>query len=137
MLSDAERKTLGAIADVLIPAYGEMPSFSQSGAHNAHTDRVLELRPELLDALKAALALGGGGGDAGEIAEMLNRDQPDAIGLIGLVASSAYYLDADIRTKLGYPGQLQRPPVEDEEYDYEDLLQPVIARGPIFREPPK
>ena len=38
-------------------------------------------------------------------ADTLNRDDPDAIGVIGLVASSAYYLVPDIRNRLGYPGQ--------------------------------
>lgn len=136
MLNDRERQTFSAIADVLIPSFDGMPSFSQSGAAQAHTDRVLELRPELLDDLKSVLALAAETGDAAETADRLNREQPAAIGLIGLVASSAYYLDDDVRKRLGYPGQLQRPPTAAEEYDYEALLQPVIERGPIYRRTP-
>ena len=66
-------------------------------------------------------------------ADTLNRDDPDAIGVIGLVASSAYYLVPDVRDRLGYPGQTHRPAMEDEEGDYLDLIQPVIDRGPIYR----
>ena len=131
MLNETERQALCAIADVLVPAYGKMPSFSQAGAHERHVDRILELRPELLGDLKAALALVDG--EANAPAAALNEHHPDAIGLIGLVASSAYYLDSGVRQLIGYPGQLQRPPTDDEAYDYEDLLQPVKDRGAIFR----
>jgi len=133
MLDDKERATFCAIADYLIPAYEDMPAFSQADTQGVHTDRVLDLRPELQDSLTAALALVPPIDAISEVAEHLNREQPEIIGLIGLVASSAYYLNPDVRRRLGYPGQVQRPPGDDEAYDYEDLLQPVIDRGPIFR----
>ena len=136
MLNDTERRALCAIADVLIPAYGKMPSFSQPGGHERHVDRILELRPELLGDLKAALALVDMEANGADAAQALNEGHPDAIGLIGLVASSAYYLDAGVRELMGYPGQVQRPPTDDEDYDYEDLLQPVRDRGAIFRPTP-
>jgi len=133
MLDDKERVVFCAIADYLIPAFDGMPAFSQADAQGIHTSRVLELRPELLESLTTALAQVPPIDAVSEVAEQLNREQPEVIGLIGLVASSAYYLNPDVRRRLGYPGQLQRPPGDDEAYDYEDLLQPVIDRGPIFR----
>jgi hypothetical protein len=136
MLTDKERNTFTAIADVLIPAHEEMPSFSISGAHLAHTDRVLTLRPELLPALQAALSRVNTDVSPEVMANLLNRDHPDVIGVIGVVASAAYYLDAEVRRKLGYPGQIQRPASDEEEYDYEELLKPVIKRGPKYRATP-
>ncbi|WP_416899151.1 MAG: hypothetical protein ACMVY4_05350 [Minwuia sp.] len=130
MLDDGQRAAFARIADALIPAVQGMPSFSQSDADPVHLDRVLTLRPELLAPLQAALEKAAAGMDA----EALNRDHPEAIGVIGLVASSAYYLSPDIRRRLGYPGQIQRPAAEEEEHDYADLLQPVIDRGRIYRE---
>jgi hypothetical protein len=136
MLTDKERAALAAIADVLIPAHREMPSFSLSGAHLAHTDRVLALRQELLPVLRAALSHVNLDVSAEAMADRLNRDHPEAIGVIGVVASAAYYLDEEVRQKLGYPGQIQRPAGDEEEYDYEALLQPVIGRGRIYRPTP-
>jgi len=129
MLTDAERATFGQIADVLIPETAEMPAFTGSDADPVHLDQVLTLRPELLNKLKDALQKAAVAGRA----DALNRDHPEAIGIIGLVASSAYYLSPGIRDRLGYPGQIQRPATEAEEHDYVDLLQPVIDRGNIFR----
>jgi len=129
MLSDAERATFSRIADALIPAAHGMPAFSQSDADPVCLDRVLTMRPELLQPLQKALVSAADSADA----DTLNRDDPDAIGVIGLVASSAYYLVPDIRDRLGYPGQTHRPAMEDEEGDYLDLIQPVIDRGPIYR----
>lgn len=129
MMQAAEREAFARIADSLIPTAQGMPCFSRSGADPVHLDRVLTLRPELLAPLREALVLAVKIGDA----EALNRDHPEAIGVIGLVASSAYYLVPDIREKLGYPGQTHRPAMEDEDGDYRDLIQPVIDRGPIYR----
>lgn len=129
MLSEAERTTFGQIADALIPAAHGMPAFSQSGADPVYLDRVLTMRPELLAPLQKGLAAAASSPDA----DALNRDNPDAIGVIGLVASSAYYLVPEIRDRLGYPGQTHRPAMEDEEGDYLDLIQPVVDRGPIYR----
>ena len=133
MLTDKERNALVAIADVLIPTHRDMPSFSLSGAHLAHTDQVLALRQELLPILRAALSHVNLDISTEAMADRLNRDHPEAIGVIGVVASAAYYLDEDVRQKLGYPGQIQRPVSDEEEYDYEDLLKPVIDRGRMYR----
>ncbi len=136
-LSAQERETLAAIADHLIPAAESMPSFSEIGAEKTLTARVLELRPELLTDLRRALAQAAGA-DPAEAAERLNRDDPVALGTLGLVASSAYYLAPEVRQRLAYPGQQSRPASPEEEHDYlrDDLLQPVIDRGPIYREAP-
>jgi len=57
--------------------------------------------------------------------------------VIGLVASSTYHLMPGVRAIMGYRGQEHRPAGEAEEHDYlrDDLLQPVIDRGPIYRDP--
>ena len=136
MLTDTERTAFAAMADILIPTHGDMPSFTALGAHLAHTNRVLELRPELLPDLRAAVSRVKTDIDPEDMANQLNRDHPDAIGVIGVVASAAYYLDDEVKRKLGYPGQIQQPVTDDEEYDYEGLLDPVIDRGPIFRPTP-
>ena len=44
----------------------------------------------------------------------------------------------EVRKAVGYPGQKANPPYPDEaEYDLRDgLLEPVIARGPLYRPTP-
>ncbi len=136
-LTARERDILAGIADRLIPAAEAMPSFSDLGAQGALTDRVLELRPELLADLRRGLARAADMTPA-DAAERLNSEDPVALGTIGLVASSAYYMSHEVRRLLGYPGQQSRPAKPDEEHDYlvDDLLQPVIDRGRIYRDAP-
>ncbi len=136
-LTDDQRRTLARIGDELIPAALGMPSFTEAGAADAMTDHVLSLRPELLSDLQQALdGIAADEAPAAATAR-LNRDDPEALGVIGLVASSAYYLMPGVRAIMGYRGQEHRPAGEEEEHDYlrDDLLQPVIDRGPIYRDP--
>ncbi|MEH6526826.1 MAG: hypothetical protein V7723_12205 [Sneathiella sp.] len=137
ILKPIEHETLAALADVLIPSAESMPAFSELKGHQNHVERVLILRPELQADLRRALARADALSPSDTI-EKLNMDDPQAFGTLGLVASSAYYLDASVRKLLGYPGQISRPASPDEEHDYlhDDILQPVIARGPIYREVP-
>lgn len=141
-LNATQRATLNTIGDVLIPAALGMPAFSGAGAVDDMVAHVLALRPELLDSLRRALDQVAAQDDAAQedaalAAERLNRDNPDGLATIGLIASSAYYMMPDVRAIMGYRGQEQRPATDDEEHDYlrDNLLQPVIDRGPIYRDP--
>ena len=137
ILTAQEHETLSAFSDILIPAAESMPAFSEIGARMELTERVLGLRPELLPALRRALNKSTGIPPL-EATERLNSEDPEGLGTLGLVVSSAYYLDAGVRRRLGYPGQQSRPASPEEEYDYlrDDLLQPVIERGKIYRDAP-
>lgn len=136
-LSDPRRAALNAIGDVLIPAALDMPCFTGAGDVDAMVDHVLALRPELTERLNQALDRVGADENAAAAAERLNREDPDGLATIGLVASSAYYMMPEVRRIMGYRGQEQRPATADEEHDYmrDNLLQPVIDRGPIYRDP--
>ncbi len=137
-LTTKEREAFAALANVLIPSAHGMPAAPEVGIQDEALDHVLSLRPELAnDLVRGIRALGEG--NAAAIAETLSRDDPAALGAIGLVAAAAYYMNTDVRQRLGYRGQESRPATDDEEHDYlrDDLLQPVIDRGPIFRPTPK
>ena len=137
ILTEQEHETLSALADILIPAAESMPAFSEIGTNIDLTERVLSLRPELLMDLRRAIEKAAGTLPV-EAAERLNSEDPQALGTLGLVVSSAYYLDPGVRRLLGYPGQLSRPAGPEEEHDYlrDDLLQPVIDLGKIYRDAP-
>ena len=137
-LTDTDRALFAAIADILIPEAEGMPAASTVGVHAAPLDHVLSLRPELSVDIQRGL-VAAREQDAATATETLNRDDPAALQAIGLAASAAYYMDGRVRDRLGYPGQDSRPVMPEEEGDYleDGLLQAVIDRGPIYREPPE
>lgn len=137
-LSHAERETFRRIADHLVPEAEGMPAASRVDVHGAGLDRVLELRPELEATFRGALAAVAGL-DAEAAARFLGDNEPAAFATVALVASSAYYMAPEVHAALGYPGQRSRPVMPEEEGDYlvDDLLQPVIDRGPIYRPTPR
>ena len=86
-LDDSLRRTFLAIADVLIPEAEGMPMASQVGIGGEILDRMLALRPDLREAFLRGLRAAAGKPPAAA-AETLNRDDPAALGAIGLVASA-------------------------------------------------
>ena len=137
IINDELRSAFVAIADVLIPADRGLPSASGADVGGATLDRILTLRDDLkepfLRGLRAAV-----GKPADAAARVLNDVDPKALAAIGLVASAAYYMNEEVRKKIGYPGQDSSPidPNAPPEYMQDNLLQPVIARGPIYRPTP-
>jgi hypothetical protein len=82
------------------------------------------LRPELGDDVTARL-------------ETLGRDDPAALGGLQLVIVGGYYTDARVRELIGYPGQmaLELRSWEYPAYLEEGLIDRVLARGPVWRDP--
>ncbi|MEE2803048.1 MAG: hypothetical protein VYB37_01200 [Pseudomonadota bacterium] len=137
-LSKRNRDKFRCIADMLIPEAEGMPSASQVAVHLAGIDHIRKLRPELDENLCRGLDAVADM-DCDEAIAYLNAHDPSALGVIALAATSAYYLVPAVQQRLGYPGQLSRPATDAEEGDYftDDLLQPVINRGPIYRKAPR
>jgi hypothetical protein len=134
-LGAAERETLAAIADRLIPAAGAMPS----AAEILTDDRVrfvLAARPDLIEPLRAALRADLGDDPQGRL-DTLGRDEPANLGALQLVIVGGYYIDARVRDLIGYPGQMALTvrSWEYPEYLEEGLIDAVLARGPVWRDP--
>ena len=133
-LDERERALFAAIADHLIPAAGEMPS----AADVVDDDRlafVLRARPDLADPLKAALR-----DELGEdVARRLARlaDEPTNLSALQLSIVGGYYTDRRVRDLIGYPGQmaLELRSWEYPAYLEEGLIDAVLARGPVWRDP--
>jgi len=134
-LTAEERATLAAVADRLIPAAHDMPS-----AADVVTDErlrfVLTARPDLAEPLRTALR-GDLGDDVGARLDALARDNPGALGALQLVIVAGYYTDKTVRELIGYPGQmaLSLRSWELPAYLEEGLIDAVLARGPIWRDP--
>ena len=132
---DARRATFAALAEHLIPAAHGMPS-AGAVVGDARLRFVLVARPDLAGPLHAALRAELGDDPAARLA-VLEREEPDRHGALLLVVVGGYYTDRDVRQRLGYPGQMAK---ELQSWKYpgyleEGLIDEVLARGPIWRDP--
>jgi hypothetical protein len=135
LLDDGELATFRAMADVLIPAAHGMPSAGDV----VDVDRlrfVLSARPDLLEPLRAALRPGLDD-DPRVRVESLERDAPGDLAALHLVLVGGYYTDTQVRDLIGYPGQmaLELRSWEYPAYLEEGLIDAVLARGPVWRDP--
>ncbi len=137
-LSEPERLLFKSLADFLIPASGKMPAASAVGVHEALLDQVLVARPDLLDDLKRGLAACRTGAPSVTLNALMKADDA-AFQAIGLAASGGYYMAAEVREKLGYPGQGEVPydPHETPAYLTNGMIERVVRRGSLYRPTPK
>ena len=137
-LDDDARATFFALADVLIPETEGMPCASQAENACAWVDRVLTLRPDLAEPVALGLRHAKGV-EARRALDELRGSHPDCFSAIGNVAAAAYFMSADVKQRLGYPGQERREfdPDATPEYVANGMLQAVIDRGPIYRPTPR
>jgi hypothetical protein len=137
MIDDAHRDRLRAFASVLIPEAHGMPSAGDVGVADGQLDRVLAVRDDLTEPLLRAIAQLDPDDHEGSL-EHLVRDDPEAHDALLLVIVGGYYTDADVRRRLGYDGQVPsevRPEIIPN-YVEEGLIDPLLARGPVYREVP-
>ena len=131
----AERATLLAVADRLIPAAHDMPSAADV-VTDVRLRFVLTARPDLIGPLRVALRAELGDHPQGRL-DALGRDDPAALGAVQLAIVAAYYTDHRVRELIGYPGQeaLTVRSWELPAYLEEGLIDAVLARGPLWRDP--
>ena len=69
--------------------------------------------------------------------DALGRDEPANLGALQLAIVAGYYTDAGVRERIGYPGQmaLTLRSWEVPAYIDEGLIDTVLARGPVWRDP--
>jgi hypothetical protein len=134
-IDDDRRATLAAVAGQLIPEAHGMPS-AGAVVGEARLRFVLNARPDLVEPLWAALRAELGDDPAARLAT-LERDESDNHAALLLVVVGGYYTDKDVRDRLGYPGQMAKQLYSWKYPDYmeEGLIDQVLARGPIWRDP--
>jgi hypothetical protein len=132
-----EREALRKIADVLIPGGAGLPSASEADIVGDPLDRVLGVVPGLRQTLSD---VAGRRGTASSVIEALRAQEQEVYERLIFALSGAYYIVPRVRRALGYPGVAPRPtPAASGEADYyleDDVLQPVIDRGAIYRSVP-
>jgi hypothetical protein len=132
-----DRERLGELADALIPAGSGMPSATEAGAVGEWLDAVLGARPDLAVPLAGVTAAAAGMEPAEAIAALPTHD-PAAWAAFTTAVPAAYFMNSDVRERLGYPGQQAVPIDADAAPDYleDGLLESVQARPPVYRPTP-
>jgi hypothetical protein len=129
-LDDAQRATLAALADTVVPGGEGLPSASGANVHGKWIDRVLAVRPDLAAAVLSVVERGELPLDEAELAAAFSR-----------AVTGAYLMNPKVCKLLGLPGNAPKPrPALSDESDYyleDGVLEPVLARGPIFRPTPE
>jgi hypothetical protein len=136
-LDERQRARLADLADYLIPGGHGLPSASKAQVHDVWIDRAAAVRGDLESAVLDVLAYGGSPAQA---LERVRTDGEDLFDLFAIAVSGAYLLNPRVRKGLGYPGDAPKPkpapPDEGEFYLFDNILRPVIERGPIYRSIP-
>jgi hypothetical protein len=129
------RAWLAEVADLLIPAAGDMPAASEMDVAGRQLDVVLGARPDLVRHLLRGWNTTAGS-DPAETARLLPELDPEAYDAVRLVVAGGYYIHPRVRKLLRYTGQEPRTVRVDQvpEYLEDGTLERVMERGPIYRE---
>ena len=129
------RAVFTAVAGHLIPEAHGMPSAAEVVVDD-RSRFVLTARPDLVEPVMAALRPELGDDPARRLAA-LERDEPDALAALQLLIVGGYYTDKRVRDLIGYPGQeaIEVRSWLVPEYIEEGLIDAVVARGPVWRDP--
>ena len=128
------RARLARIADVLVPAYQEMPAASSVGIAGDLLDKAVRARPDLAgDCRRAVTACADP--PRPEALERLAATDPAGFSALMVLVLGGYYISSEVRKLLHYPGQeaLRIDIGELPAYIEEELIDVVIDRGPIYR----
>ena len=133
-LDDRERATFAAVADHLIPAVADMPS-----AADVVTDEPARVRaPRPARPGQAAQGRAASRPRRGRrAASRAARRGAVNLAALQLAIVGGYYTDRRVRELIGYPGQMA---IELRSWEYpayldEGLIDAVLARGPVWRDP--
>jgi choline dehydrogenase-like flavoprotein len=109
----AERERLAVLADALIPTGHGMPAPSEVGIGENLLDRVVAARPDIVAALRRALQPGSDDGISW--LQELGETDMEARDALELAVAGGYYMSAEVRALIGYPGD-EPVPVRPEAY---------------------
>lgn len=137
-LDDTQRQRLAALADVIISGGAGLPSASEANVHRRWIDRTLAARPDLLESILAGLE---GDDDPVVAIENLRRHKRSVFDALSFAIAGTYLMNPSVCRLLGLPGNSPRPNaalVDEADFYLEDgILDPVIARGAIYRPTPR
>ncbi len=134
-LTASQRAVLSRLADVLVAEGRGMPAASVVGVSGDLMDRCLAAAPVLAGPLAALLDDAPADAPDGYVRD-LAAQRPDDFAVLATAVVGAYYLSAEVRGLIGYPGQQPSPLPVAGEPEYLDMLERVYERCPGYREAP-
>jgi hypothetical protein len=137
-LTPKQAATLDVLADVIVPAVDQWPSASEAGVSETWVERALDALPNHHEAVLARVLDGAREEEPAAAIRRLEQEDPDGLNVLLLVVVGAYYLSPKVRRTLGWAGPRRNPPIEGESDYYLEggILDPVVARGSIYRPTP-
>ncbi len=133
----ANTDTFLALADFLIPAYEQKPSF---GAFCSYNDalQALGFRSDLREAFERALLAVDMKEGPEPALEKLNAEDGQAFSALTTIVIATYYMNPKVRESIGYPGQenVSYDSKATQSYLLDGSLARVIARGRKYRPTP-
>jgi hypothetical protein len=135
-LSEADLANLTRFATALIPATDRMPAASAIEGYDALLQSAVKACGYALEDMRAALDRAAVCGDLVSAKAFAAAD-PASFEIASTIVSGSYFMSPVVLDRLGYPAE-RRHPAGPEEFleEYETgILEPVIARGPRFRDP--
>lgn len=139
-LSEDQLATLHSLAAIITPATPGFPSAAEADPTGEVLEMALRELVRDLPAIAAyvdAVALLGVRGIQPDL-DGLEAIEPAGFALVCDLLVGRYLSCRPVWSLLGYPGRVPAPPApgEVEFYLRDDLLQPVVDRGPIYTLPP-
>ena len=138
-LTTEEVHKLLKVADVMLPGAEGMPSLSSVNEINDAIEKILSFRPDLVRALKVAVeTLNVENFELADLPSLLESN-PAAYEALTTVVAASYYHTEEVKELIGYPGQVPKTydPFAYVEWIQAGLLDPVVSRGEIWRDPRK
>lgn len=133
-MNDTLMTRLLDIAERLVPTTDTMVGAGRVPDAAVYIERALVARPDLDVGLHEAVAACTD--DVVEAAVRGEEVESHAFDQVATVVIGAYYMNPVARRQIGYPGQLalDYDPMEYVTWVDEGLLDPVVARGPRYRQ---
>lgn len=146
ILSDDQRRALSCVLDEIVPPRTavDLPGAGGLGLV-ARIERVLADSPELVPVVSAGLAALDASSRGGDFAGLARSDrravldtvvaaQPGFLPALVFHTYLGYYADASVQRQLGLEGRPPHPRGYDMERNDLSLVEPVRARGRLYRE---
>jgi hypothetical protein len=137
-LTEAELRTLRAIADHLVPAVGDNPAATAEPGLDDALRTAIDARADAFDEIVDVLAglVGAGPQQVADTMRDLHAHHPKRFQPLSAVVVGAWLLLPTVRDRIGYPGQRRDPAPIDLGTDQisSGILDPVLERGAIYRE---
>jgi hypothetical protein len=130
MLNSEQRQVFATLAETLIPASDTMPSATTAEVSGALLDQVLGYRPDLVNALTAALD-SSVGKDPEAALDRLSAEQPEQFEALTVLAAGSYFLSPAVKAAMPYDAAPR--PARDDMDSYVDMLEHVVDRGFVIR----